>query len=90
MTILEAKKLAEQGKTVVSPRGKVYDIEQFQEYDFPFSREDVFGEWREKREPRRVYGIENSNSVIHRLVFVNNDLSTGPGERIVEFVEVIE
>jgi hypothetical protein len=85
MTILEARELALAGKTVMSPTGYVCTPEQFLSID-AFITNDVFGEWREKREPRRVYALEENGQLICAgLVADFGEMN--PGERIVEFVE---
>lgn len=90
MTIIQARELALQGKTVISPSGKEYEIDEFEEYDYTFSRSDIFGEWREKKEPRRIFKIE-SEGVIMAGCWYNTKppLELTAVERIVEFVEVV-
>jgi hypothetical protein len=91
MNIIQARELAMQGKTVISPSGEEFDIEDFQEFDYPFSRPDIFGEWREKKEPRRLYAIFNEKGEIVSagMPFRDDLMDCEPGERIVEFVEVL-
>lgn len=54
MTILEARKAAEEGKTVISPGGVEWSATNFKKLDDDDIRGDwVFGEWKLKTEPRK-------------------------------------
>lgn len=93
MNIIEARKLAEQGKTVIGPDGKEYTSDDFQEVVYtPWM---VFDEWREKKEPRRVFLVmsESGEARISHWIFNTREEAAsemGPGRRIVEFVEVVK
>jgi len=91
VTIIEAKKLAMQGKTVISPIGVEYTAGNFPSTNqlFMWDNEVVFGEWREKKEPRRVYATINKKEEINGYYPSHEEASeyVSIGERIVEFVE---
>lgn len=94
MTIIEARELAMQGKTMIAPSGAEYTPVMFNNGGIlMWTERDVFGKWREKREPRRVYLVlsENGNTRMSKWCFDKKEdaeCEMGPGRRIVEFVEV--
>jgi len=95
MNIIEARELAMQGKTVISPFGHEWKKENFSKdtCGTGFADELVFGEWREKKEPRKVYMIESEGklsrfSISSTFEEAKREL-TNPNERIIEFLEVI-
>lgn len=92
MTIIEAQELAMSGKTVICPAGQEWVASDFTDKDWCHPTHDqVFGEWKEKREPRRVYLIMNENNAWLRTSFERSAIEPlQKGERIVEFVEVIK
>ena len=51
MNIIEAREAAMAGKTVISPRGNVWLPDDFSGA-IGLGADLIFGEWREKREPR--------------------------------------
>lgn len=91
MTIIEAKKLAEQGKIVISPDGLGFDRIDFENDGITWRHEYVFGEWAVKREPLRLWAVYDSND---RRIGTSNDIrgimKPKDGERMVEFIEVIK
>jgi len=60
MNIIQAREAALEGKTVISPSGLKATAVDFKHFD-DWTREDIFGEWREKREPRVRWMNEYSN-----------------------------
>ena len=98
MTIIEARELAIQGKTVISPYGQEWTKEDFEdiqagnERDWRLTSKSVFGVWREKKEPRRVYAVELAGGSIQLDAYSTYEAArhnSVKGERIVEFVEKI-
>ncbi len=93
MNIIEARELAMSGKTVFSEDGTKFTREDFEAYARDADRwhdSYVFGVWREKREPRRVYVLVDSRGIITEASFSRIALEPeGTSKRIVEFVEVI-
>ena len=61
MTILQAYELAKAGKTVITPTGTEMKIEDFGSNPWPSKY--VFGEWKEKREPRVLWGNEYNKTI---------------------------
>jgi hypothetical protein len=95
MNILEARKLAEQGKTIIAPNGVEFTIADIlaMQPDSPVRFDYVFGEWTEKREPLRrwvnVYP-EYISSMSHASKD-DADKESVPGRvRCVELVEVMK
>jgi hypothetical protein len=88
MTIIEARELAMQGKTVISPGGIEYTNVLFDSATV-LTVEHVFGEWREKKEPRRFYRIERADGTLMDDCYNHKELVTTRDQRIVEFVEVV-
>jgi hypothetical protein len=91
MTIIEARELAMQGKTVIDRTGKEWSKKDFNRIE-DFHCSYVFGEWREKKEPRRVYATINKKEEINGYYPSHEEASeyVSIGERIVEFVEVVK
>lgn len=91
MNIIEARKLAMQGNTVISPSGLEWKADTFENSSNYLAWGTVFGEWREKKEPRKVYGLETNGLIT--LTRLEKDLIETfvkqRGDRIVEFVEVV-
>ena len=91
MTIVEARKLAMEGKTVISPGGIEYTDTYFIDGAVDFTNENVFGEWREKREARRIFKIESEGVIISGCWYNQKPaLELTDVERWVEFVEVLK
>jgi hypothetical protein len=89
LTIIEARELAVQGKTVICHRGFFWEPKDFLS-NKEWHPDNVFGVWREKREPRRVYVLVDSRGIITEASFSRIALEPeGTSKRIVEFVEVI-
>lgn len=90
MNIIQARELAMSGKTVRSPGGINYVGDAFLEIK-NWSNEAIFGEWHEKREPRRVYAVEriSDGQLLTCQLFDLKEFKFDVGERSVEFVEVV-
>lgn len=91
MTIIEARELAMQGKTVISTNGLEWNSVQFSLIK-QWSAEAVFGVWREKREPQSVFVIFDRTGTAPYACYTSKDKAEkfiADGERIVEFVEVL-
>ena len=54
MTIIEARKAALEGKTVIGPDGRPYTNKNF-ESNWAWSQLNIFGEWAIKTEPLKIY-----------------------------------
>lgn len=82
-----------QGKTVINPYGVEHTKKDFENLNNEYTWTDkmVFGEWREKREPRRCYRVESHDGRLLTGVYDTEDRARNvacDNERIVEFVEV--
>ncbi|MBK7892855.1 MAG: hypothetical protein IPJ84_19240 [Bdellovibrionales bacterium] len=64
MNIIEAREAAMAGKTVIGPNGLAFDKDEFDSDSIgDWSYEMVFGEWKEKREPRVLWGNEYNKTI---------------------------
>lgn len=89
MNILEAKKLAEQGKIVISPNGNEFSPTYFLSIT-QFPDEFVFGEWTVKPEPKRLWAVYDKDE---KWLYTNNSprgITLIHGQRLVELVEVMK
>lgn len=94
MTIIEAKELAMKGKIVICPTGIEWVASDFTDKDWCHpTLEQVFGVWREKKEPRRVWAVEEFEegfgAYFENKESAEEHMRVYKGERIVEFVEVV-
>jgi hypothetical protein len=91
MTIIEARELALAGKTVICPAGEEWVASDFTDKDWCHpTLGQVFGVWREKKEPRRVYFVELAGGSFYPTSYRTIEAAKAngvKGERIVEFVE---
>lgn len=91
MTIIEAKKLAEQGKIVIAPNGQEFLPADFDTADTPWLDELVFGEWTEKRELTRLWvNVYEGYFVAYETLDRANSHSDINRIRCIELVEVMK
>lgn len=95
MNILEAKRLAEQGETVVSPIGQEWtarDFEYLAKDENGVTGRLLFGEWRKKTDPMRAWvNVCTVNGYVSIHISKEDaEENKNNFSRVVEFVEVIK
>ena len=91
MTIIQAREAAMAGRAVISPSGIEFDADSFVSPG-DWGEELVFGEWREKREPR-VYWLniyEGMMPAVYKTKEEAELMATAGRIACVKFIEVID